>query len=146
MPLRIIAATGVLTMLGSFLLAMEVVFEKYFFHDTQSGALKANTQKMRDNGGEGNDNITLNASTNLEVTGGAGADTININSDNNTNISSGAGNDVIKVNGAHNNINTGEGNNSITVNKDQTQLYIEEAQKYGIKVLPPELLHLILHL
>ena len=36
-PLRIIAATGVLTMLGSFLLAMEVVFEKYFFHDTPSG-------------------------------------------------------------------------------------------------------------
>lgn len=36
-PLRIIAAFGVLTMLGSFLIAMEVVIEKYFFHNTPSG-------------------------------------------------------------------------------------------------------------
>jgi glycosyltransferase involved in cell wall biosynthesis len=36
-PLRIIAACGVLTMLGSFLLALEVVIEKYFFHSTPSG-------------------------------------------------------------------------------------------------------------
>ncbi len=36
-PLRIIAAMGVLTVLGSFLLAAEVVFEKYFLHDTPSG-------------------------------------------------------------------------------------------------------------
>lgn len=36
-PLRIIAACGVLTMLGSFLLALEVIVEKYFFHSTPSG-------------------------------------------------------------------------------------------------------------
>ncbi len=36
-PLRIIAALGVLTVLGSFLLAIEVTFEKYFLHNTPSG-------------------------------------------------------------------------------------------------------------
>ena len=36
-PLRIIAAMGVLTVLGSFLLAAEVIFEKYFLHNTPSG-------------------------------------------------------------------------------------------------------------
>ena len=36
-PLRIIAAVGVLTMLGSFLVAAEVIFEKLFLHDTPSG-------------------------------------------------------------------------------------------------------------
>ena len=36
-PLRIIAAFGVLTMLGSFLIAMEVIIEKCFFHNTPSG-------------------------------------------------------------------------------------------------------------
>lgn len=36
-PLRIIAAIGVLTILGSFLLAAEVIFEKYCLHDTPSG-------------------------------------------------------------------------------------------------------------
>lgn len=36
-PLRIIAAVGVLTVLGSFLLALDVVFEKYFLHNTPSG-------------------------------------------------------------------------------------------------------------
>ena len=36
-PLRIIAAFGVLTMLGSFLIALEVIIEKYFFHNTPSG-------------------------------------------------------------------------------------------------------------
>ena len=36
-PLRIIAAIGVLTVLGSFLLAMEVVVEKYIFHTTPGG-------------------------------------------------------------------------------------------------------------
>lgn len=36
-PLRIIAACGVLTMLGSFLLAIEVIIEKYLFHSTPSG-------------------------------------------------------------------------------------------------------------
>ena len=36
-PLRIIAAIGVLTVLGSFLLAGEVVIEKYFLHTTPSG-------------------------------------------------------------------------------------------------------------
>ena len=36
-PLRIIAALGVLTILGSFLLAAEVIFEKYYLHDTPSG-------------------------------------------------------------------------------------------------------------
>ncbi len=36
-PLRIIAAIGVLTVLGSFLLALEVIFEKYFLHDMPSG-------------------------------------------------------------------------------------------------------------
>ena len=30
---------------------------------------------------------------------------------------------------------------SVSDNKDQTQLYIEEAQKYGIKVLPPDINH-----
>ena len=37
MPLRIIAAIGVLTVLGSFLLAMEVIVEKYIFHTTPGG-------------------------------------------------------------------------------------------------------------
>lgn len=36
-PLRIIAACGVITMLGSFVLAAEVLFEKYLFHTTPSG-------------------------------------------------------------------------------------------------------------
>ncbi len=36
-PLRIIAAIGVLTVLGSFLLAMEVIVEKYIFHTTPGG-------------------------------------------------------------------------------------------------------------
>lgn len=36
-PLRIIAACGVITMLGSFLLAFEVLFEKYILHTTPSG-------------------------------------------------------------------------------------------------------------
>ena len=36
-PLRIIAAMGVITVLGSFLLAAEVIFEKYFLHNTPSG-------------------------------------------------------------------------------------------------------------
>ena len=36
-PLRIIAACGVVTMLGSFLLAFEVLFEKYILHTTPSG-------------------------------------------------------------------------------------------------------------
>ena len=36
-PLRIIAACGVITMLGSFLLALEVIAEKYLFHSTPSG-------------------------------------------------------------------------------------------------------------
>lgn len=36
-PLRIIAACGVLTMLGSFLLAIEVLAEKYIFHTTPGG-------------------------------------------------------------------------------------------------------------
>ena len=36
-PLRIIAAFGVLTMLGSFLIALEVLFEKYIMHNTPSG-------------------------------------------------------------------------------------------------------------
>ena len=36
-PLRIIAACGVLTMLGSIILALEVMFEKYIFHTTPSG-------------------------------------------------------------------------------------------------------------
>jgi len=36
-PLRIIAAVGVLTVLGSFGLALEVIFEKYFLHNTPSG-------------------------------------------------------------------------------------------------------------
>ena len=36
-PLRIIAVLGVLTVLGSFLLALEVIFEKYFLHDMPSG-------------------------------------------------------------------------------------------------------------
>ena len=36
-PLRIIAVTGVLTVLGSILLAAVVVFEKYFLHDMPSG-------------------------------------------------------------------------------------------------------------
>lgn len=36
-PLRIIAAIGVLTVLGSSLLALEVVFEKIFFDDVPSG-------------------------------------------------------------------------------------------------------------
>ena len=36
-PLRIIAACGVITMLGSFLLALEVLLEKYIFHTTPSG-------------------------------------------------------------------------------------------------------------
>ena len=37
MPLRIIAAVGVLTVLGSFLLALEVLFEKYILHTAPSG-------------------------------------------------------------------------------------------------------------
>ena len=36
-PLRIIAACGVLTMLGSFLFGIEVIFEKYTLHSTPSG-------------------------------------------------------------------------------------------------------------
>lgn len=36
-PLRIIAATGVLTVLGSLLLALDVVIEKYFLHTTPDG-------------------------------------------------------------------------------------------------------------
>ncbi len=36
-PLRIIAACGVITMLGSFLLALEVLLEKYILHTTPSG-------------------------------------------------------------------------------------------------------------
>lgn len=36
-PLRIIAACGVITMLGSFLLAFEVLLEKYIMHTTPSG-------------------------------------------------------------------------------------------------------------
>ena len=36
-PLRIIAACGVITMLGSFLLALEVILEKYVLHTTPSG-------------------------------------------------------------------------------------------------------------
>ncbi len=36
-PLRIIAACGVITMLGSFLLAFEVLLEKYVLHTTPSG-------------------------------------------------------------------------------------------------------------
>ena len=36
-PLRIIAACGVITMLGSFLLALEVLCEKYILHTTPSG-------------------------------------------------------------------------------------------------------------
>lgn len=36
-PLRIIAACGVITMLGSFLLALEVIIEKFVFHSTPSG-------------------------------------------------------------------------------------------------------------
>ena len=36
-PLRIIAAVGVLTVLGSFLLAAEVFFEKYCLHNTPNG-------------------------------------------------------------------------------------------------------------
>ena len=36
-PLRFIAAIGVLTILGSFLLGIEVVFEKIFFNDVPSG-------------------------------------------------------------------------------------------------------------
>jgi len=36
-PLRIIAALGALTVLGSFLLAADVVFEKYFLNDMPSG-------------------------------------------------------------------------------------------------------------
>ena len=36
-PLRIIAACGVITMLGSFLLALEVLMEKYIFHTTPGG-------------------------------------------------------------------------------------------------------------
>ena len=36
-PLRIIAVVGVLTVLGSFGLALEVIFEKYFLHNTPSG-------------------------------------------------------------------------------------------------------------
>ena len=36
-PLRIIAAVGVLTVLGSFFLAADVIFEKYVLHDTPSG-------------------------------------------------------------------------------------------------------------
>lgn len=36
-PLRIIAALGALTVLGSFLLAADVIFEKYFLNDMPSG-------------------------------------------------------------------------------------------------------------
>lgn len=36
-PLRIIAAVGALTVLGSFLLAADVVYEKYFLNDMPSG-------------------------------------------------------------------------------------------------------------
>lgn len=36
-PLRIIAAIGVLTVLGSFLLALEVIVEKYILHTTPDG-------------------------------------------------------------------------------------------------------------
>jgi len=36
-PLRIIAAFGVITMLGSFILALEVLIEKYIVHTTPSG-------------------------------------------------------------------------------------------------------------
>lgn len=36
-PLRIIAAIGVLTVLGSFLLAIEVIIEKYIFNNTPEG-------------------------------------------------------------------------------------------------------------
>ena len=36
-PLRIIAACGVITMMGSFMLAIEVIIEKYIFHTTPSG-------------------------------------------------------------------------------------------------------------
>lgn len=36
-PLRIIAALGILTVLGSFLFAADVVFEKYFLNDMPSG-------------------------------------------------------------------------------------------------------------
>ena len=36
-PLRIIAACGVITMLGSFILALEVLLEKYILHTTPSG-------------------------------------------------------------------------------------------------------------
>lgn len=36
-PLRLIALIGVLTIIGSFILAMEVIMEKYFMHNTPSG-------------------------------------------------------------------------------------------------------------
>lgn len=36
-PLRIIAAIGVITVLGSFLLALDVLYEKYILHSTPSG-------------------------------------------------------------------------------------------------------------
>ncbi len=36
-PLRMVAACGVITMLGSFLLALEVLFEKYILHSAPSG-------------------------------------------------------------------------------------------------------------
>lgn len=36
-PLRIIAATGVILMIGSILFALEIVFEKYFLHNTPEG-------------------------------------------------------------------------------------------------------------
>ncbi len=36
-PLRIIAALGILTVLGSFLFAADVIFEKYFLNDMPSG-------------------------------------------------------------------------------------------------------------
>jgi len=36
-PLRIIAATGVILMIGSILFAMEIIFEKYFLHNTPDG-------------------------------------------------------------------------------------------------------------
>lgn len=36
-PLRIIAATGVILMIGSILFALEIVFEKYFLHNTPDG-------------------------------------------------------------------------------------------------------------
>lgn len=36
-PLRIIAALGVITMIGSIILAIEVLFEKYFLHDVPGG-------------------------------------------------------------------------------------------------------------